>query len=157
MGQAEPTRQADNIIPPIKGSIPKFAVTTSVLVIDLSTWPQTAALPATTVKGSQNKNPIGQYLCLIPDGATVYVAFADTYAALAGLSATATSSVDGTGKITILGTETVPLPGGTLHTMRPPPGNSGYGTAWGSLSPARFMGLITATGSTTCAAWISSL
>jgi hypothetical protein len=163
MGQTEPTRQSDEILPPIVGSIVCVAVTAAVQVVDLTTMPQTAALPVTTVKGSENLNPLGQYLTMEPDGACS-IAFASTAAALAGLVLATTNTISAAGVITPSNATVVALTAGQRVDFRMPPGQSqessssfgtGAPTVHGGASPARFLGVLAAS-NTTLRIWVSS-
>jgi hypothetical protein len=163
MGQTEPTRQSDEILPPIVGSIVCVAVVAAVTVVDLTTMPQTAALPNTTAKGSENLNPLGQYLTMEPDGACS-IAFASTAAALAGLSTAAVNTISAAGVITPLNTTVVQLTAGQRVDFRMPPGqsqdgsssfNTGGTSVHGGLSPSRFLGVL-AGANTTLRIWVSS-
>lgn len=161
MGQTETTRQSDEILPPIAGSTLALSVTTSVLVVDLTTWPQSAALPASTVKGSEHTNPLGQYIELVADTYPAYVLFAPTYAKAAAISASATTTVASTtGVMTVTGTEAYLLAAGIPYHFRLPPGptssSSGTGGAWGANSSARYMGLIVSATSTTVRGCVGS-
>lgn len=169
MGQTEPTRQSDEILPAILTSIWAFAVTSTVTIIDLASLFNTPAIPPNTVKGSENSNPLGQYITFIPDGASVYYACAQTYAALssATLSTSATNTVNGTtGVVTAINTPTQIMPSGFPTQLRFPPGQTrnvtgtnvapsiingilaGQDAPHGALSNARFIGVLTASGST---------
>lgn len=137
------------------------AVTNAVQVVDLTTFPQTAALPATTVKGSEHLNPLGQYLTIIPDGAC-FIQFASTAAALAAITTTDTNTISALGVITANNKCTVQLTGGVKYDFRLPPGPTGSSSApgltnaWGAQSAARFFGVLTASGTTTLRCWVSS-
>ena len=166
MSQTETTRQSDEILPPIAGSIVCLPVTNSLLIVDLTTMPQTAALPQSTVKGSEHTNPLGQYLTLIADAAcnVAFAAGANRAAAvtnLGSLSTSATSTISGsTGAITLAGTETIALTAGVPMHLRMPPGpttnsTTGLTVAWGALSNARWLGVI-AGSNTTLRMWVSS-
>lgn len=171
MGQSEPTRQSDEILPGIQGSIFAFAVTSTTLIVDLFSLPNTAALPQGTVKGSDAPNPLGQYLTFIADGSPIYYACAQTFAALSGttFSTTATATVNGsTGVVTIPSPNTMMdlLPSGVPMPFRFPPGPSantrsdsatpstingigaGQPAPHGALSNARFIALQCASGAT---------
>ena len=161
--QSEPTRQSDEIIPPIQGSILALAAGTAIVVVDVTTWLQSLALPATTVKGSEHTNAIGTYISLVADGVpNVYVGFAPTYAKAAALTVASTTTVNGTtGVLTILGTEMYMLTAGANYNFRPPPGPSSTasgqsGGPWGANSAARFMAFCTATSTAVLRAQISS-
>jgi hypothetical protein len=167
MSQTEPTRQSDEILPPIVGSILVLPLTASVLIVDLTSLAQSAALPSSTVKGSENINPLGQYLTFIGDGSW-NCAFAGTAAALLGLSTSATSTVSqsaGSTQYQIPGGNTangtILIPGGTPLHLRMPPGptadtlaNAGT-IAHGSKSNARFLGAL-ASSNTNLRIWVSS-
>lgn len=161
MGQTEPTRQSDEILPPISGSTARIAVTNAATTVDLTTFPQTAVLTTKQVKGSENTNPLGQYLNLQPDGAC-NVLFAATQTTAAAISTSSTSTVSGAGVITIAGTESLPMTAGIVYQFRMPPGptsdvtgTTGAVLKHGSQSPARWMGLI-AGANTTLTVWVSS-
>lgn len=167
MGQTEPTRQADEILPPIAGSIVVVAVPaspSSPLVIDLTTWSNTAALPSTTTVGMQRTNPFAQYISMVADLGQFYYAFGPTAASVASISPTATSTITGANAIPSGSTTNgaVPLPQGTLANFRLPPGPSNASASGnivqnGNASPARFLALIAATGVTAnCVLFVSS-
>lgn len=172
-GQTETTRQSDEILPPIVGSIVTLPLTVAVLVVDLTSWAQTAALPIATVHGSSATNPLGQYITLLTQSSGVCIAFAATAAALAGLSATATSTVlqaGGTafqipGGFTTNGS--VPLSPGIPFQFRMPSGprqpvnaqgqtTSDVQSPWGANSFARFLGAIMSAGTANLTMWVSS-
>jgi hypothetical protein len=169
MGQTETTRQSDEILPAILGSTYAFAVTSTLLIIDLASLANTAALPSSTVKGSENSNPLGQYLTLYADGATVYYTCGQTWAALnsASLAVATTNTVSAsTGVVTASNVPVQALPSGIPIPLRFPPGPSrnvtgtnaapstingvgpGLDAPHGALSNARFLGVLTASGST---------
>jgi hypothetical protein len=166
MGQTEATRQSDNIWPPIVGSILVLPLTTSVLILDMTTFAQSPALPQSKVKGSQNTSPMGQYLTAI-SLSNFFFAFGPTAASLSGLSTTATSTVVQSGAFSIPGGNTtngcIPWAGGVPLPVRLPPGpeadpTSGEFIKWGTQSQARFLGLILAAGAPTSniGIWVSS-
>lgn len=167
MSQTEPTRQSDDIWPPILGSIVNLPLTTTVLVIDLTSWAQSLALPNTKPKGAEHSSPLAQYLTFICN-ATFNLAFAATGAALASLSATATSTVPQSAGATQFlipsgGTAngSVPWPAGVPLHVRVPSGpaadaTSGNYIKWGTQSQARFLGLILPSGTATLSGWVSS-
>lgn len=161
-GQTETTRQSDEILPPIVGSIVVVAVVAGVTTVDLTTMPQTAALPNTTVKGSEDLNPLGQYLTMVADG-NCSVAFAGTQAALATI-ATATTNTITNGVITANNNTVIQLTAGIPFHFRMPPGpsqcgSSSFGTnspsIHGGSSPARWLGCL-AGANTSLRIWVSS-
>lgn len=177
MSQTETTRQSDEILPPILtasgGSVLALPCTTSVLIVDLTSMPQTPALPSTTNKGGEHQNPLGQYWTFLSTG-TVYLAFGPTAASLTSLSTSATTTVpQGAGatqyQIPSGGTANVgvPIPSNTPFHFRMPPGPTGGGLSgsdppnpsggkWGNNSPARYLGALMASGTATLYAWPSS-
>jgi hypothetical protein len=163
VGQTEPTRQSDEILPPILGSIGALTIGSGALVIvDFTTYPQTAALPQTTVKGSDQQNPLGQYLTFIADGGQIYCAFASTAAALASCTVATVWTVSAAGVITPSNNSMFPLPSGIPMPFRMPPGPSSNSTGMGAtvqrgtLSNARFGAFITSSGSATLRVEVSS-
>jgi hypothetical protein len=171
MAQTEPTRQSDEIIPPLYGtagaSLVCLPVTTGVLIVDMTSLAQTPALPQTTAKAQEHTNPIGQYMTLIADGGPVYVAFAATTTLLASLSTTATSTVTQSGaaafQIPNGGTTNgvFLLAAGIPYHWRIPPGpaqavGSNSISPWGANSPGRFLGCLTAAGTATLRIHVSS-
>jgi hypothetical protein len=164
MSQTLATRQSDDIWPPIVGSITVFPLTTSVLIVDMTTFAQSPALPQSKVAGSEHTSPFNQYLTII-GAAGFSFAFGPTTTSLAGLSTAATSTVVQSGKFFIPGGNTtngcVPWPAQTPLNLRLPSGpmadpTSGESILYGSQSQARYLGLILAAGTTTVAAWVSS-
>src|SRR5579859_20201 len=117
MSQTEPTRQSDDIWPPIVGSIMCFPLTTGVLVVDMTSFPQSAALPQSKLKGSEHTSPLAQYLTMVCPVAWD-IAFAATSGALASLSDTQTVTVAQSGAAAFQipsgasGNEVVQWPGG---------------------------------------------
>lgn len=159
MGQTETTRQSDEILPPIEGSICNFAVTSTPLLVDLTTFPQSAALPSSTVKGSEHLNPLGQYLTFIAD-ADVFVMFTSASGDVAAMTTTDTVTVTA-GVITPNNKCTFRLPAGQAMHFRLPPGptvdpTTGRTVKWGADSFARFLGVMTASGSTVLRSHVSS-
>lgn len=172
--QTETTRQSDEILPPIVGSIVTLPLTAAVLVVDLTSWAQTAALPIATVHGSSATNPLGQYITLLTQQSGVCIAFARTAAALAGLSATATSTVVQTAGATqfqipggFTTNASVPLSPGIPFQFRMPPGprqpvdatgqtTSDTQSPWGANSFARFLGAIMGAATGNLTMWVSS-
>lgn len=164
MSQTEPTRQSDEILPPIIGDSTHapiaIAVTSVVTVVDLTTLANTAALPPSTVKGMENTNPLGQYVTLVPT-ANVNVAFCATLALAQAVSATATTTISATGVITPSPTVAPQLPGPGRYDFRLPPGSTvdstGKTVGHGTQSSARFLAAITPAGQTaTLYVWVSS-
>lgn len=163
-GQSEPTRQSDEILPPILGSVVAFPVTAAVLIVDLTSWAQTAVMPQKMVDGQDRPNPLNQYLTFVAGG-PFNMAFAGTAAGLSALSVSAVSTVtqSGAAAFQIPSGNTancgVLFPGSTFVQFRMPPGDRGTTTGTlvqhGFQSPARFMGLIAAA-NTTVFGWISS-
>lgn len=171
MGQAEPTRQSDEILPPIDGSIVCLPVTTTMLVVDLTSMAQSAALPSSgsnpTVKGTEHTNPLGQYLSMIADGNNVYLAFADNSDDFGSINTTNTSTVTQSGAAAYqipsgnTANSMLLLPSNFWAHFRMPPGPSGNASTgqtvpWGTLSNARYMGVLTASGTSTLRMWVSS-
>jgi hypothetical protein len=167
MGQTEPTRQSDNILPAIVGSIYAIAVTSTVAIIDLASLAQSAAVLSTTGKGTENLNPVGQFLTFVADGGPVYYACAKTFAALSAVTIATTSAVNGTtGAVTASPNAMQLLPAGQPVPMRIPNGNStnmnatgtspvvvngiavGAQAPHGALSEARFLAVACPTGVT---------
>jgi hypothetical protein len=167
MSQTLPTRQSDDIWPPIVGSIVVLPLTTTVLIVDMTTFAQSPALPQSKPAGSEHTSPFNQYLTIVGAGA-FNVAFGPTFTSLSGLSTAATSTVPqgaGATQGVIPSGNTsngcVPWPGGTPLNVRLPSGpmadpTSGEAIKYGSQSQARFIGLILPAGTTTVAMWVSS-
>lgn len=167
MSQTLPTRQSDDIWPPIAGSLIVLPLTTAVLIVDMTTLAQSAALPQSKPAGSEHTSPFNQYLTII-GLAGFQFAFGPTFASLASLSATATSTVPqgaGATQGVIPGGFTtngsIPWPAETPLHLRLPSGpmadaTSGEPIKYGSQSPCRFMGLIMVSGSTNVGLWVSS-
>jgi hypothetical protein len=158
-GQTEPTRQSDEILPPILPIC--LALTTVVVVVDLTTIAQTPMLPASSLKGSEHTNPLGQYLTMVAD-ANCNVVFGATAAALASVTTAAVNTVVGNA-IQANANTTITIAAGARFDFRLPPGPTfpttgpGAGTAvWGSSSPARFMAALTPSGTATLRMWVSS-
>lgn len=177
MSQCDPTRQSDEILPPITGgviigpdgsnvTIPSSIVVVSltantVQAVDLTTMPQTPVLtaPTLTVRGSEHTAPLDQYITLIPLGA-LSIAFGPTATPTGTLSTTATNTITAAGVVTANNNVMIPLSAGSVYHFRVPAGSSlttkvGTLGGYGVNSPARFLyGLATA--NTSLAMWVSS-
>ena len=167
MSQTLPTRQSDDIWPPIVGSLVVLTLTTGVLAVDLTTLAQSAALPQSKVAGSEHLTPFNQYLTIVAQAA-FFFAFGPTFTSVSALSAGATSTVPqgaGATQGVIPGGNTtngaIPWPADTPFHFRLPAGpmcdpTSGEPIKYGSQSPCRWLGLLLAGGTTTAAIWVSS-
>lgn len=126
-----------------------FAATTSVAIVDLTQCPGTRARASISIGSDDyDPNPTGHFLYLEAQGCDIYVAFGPTFASLASLSATAVSTVDGTtGKPTQVAGGSFCIPQGKAVRWRIPPSQGTPNNAdVGAASPARFLGWITAAG-----------
>ncbi len=126
-----------------------FAAASTVAIVDLTKCPGTRARTSITAgMDDYNPNPLGHFLYLEAQGCDIYVALGPTFASLASLSATAVSTVDGTtGTPTQVAGGSFCIPQGKAVRWRLPPsqGNSNSADP-GLYSPARFLGWITAAG-----------
>jgi hypothetical protein len=160
-GEAEQTRQADWIEPPMFGGITALTIGTTAVIIDLTTMagcPGIQTAGDAEVYGGSNPNPLGHYITLQADGGDIYVAFGDTTGHLAAVSTTAVSTVASnnlSAKSTANGV--AKIFSGTQQQFKLPIGSNPAGTtAWASSSPARFMAVLTASGTNTLRMWQSS-
>lgn len=172
MSQSEQTKQVDYIEPPMYQTAAAFTgqatcslvciqVTNTVTVIDLTSI---AGSPGNQVYGAdaavvggKNYNPIGHYLTMQGDSAlNVFYAFGQTTAALSLLSTSTTATITNN-QVTNSNNATAILPALQERNYKLPLGQNPASTAtWGSSSPARYLGLLTSSGTATVRIWQSS-
>lgn len=161
MGQSLPTRQSDDILPPIA---PVCLTVSSVVVVDMTTFPQSpvlntqaAGVTGSTVAGSERTVPFDQYLTFQADG-DCFVAFGANAAAVTSITSATVNTVTANAIQTATNT-CFKLVGGVRYDFRLPAGPNidvnGRTVAYGTQSPARFMGAV-AGSSTTLRIFVSS-
>lgn len=136
--------QAAKVLPPIQGAIVALNCNTTPTVLDITSIPATPAMPGNM---PDQKNPVSHYIRVSAQGGGIYFALGSNATTLASISATSYSTVSGN-KVTVTNNETdyiadgawkdvIVSPNGPPQTQNPP----------GSGSPARYIALVTASGS----------
>lgn len=153
-------REFFTVLPPIAGStgtlpaVVALSASGTQVTIDLTTIPGSYVYNALDVSNdAYNPNPLGRYLFMQADGGDIYFAFGPTVASLTGGNALSTSAVS-----TVASNAVTLVAGGCalLKNGLPPirfrlPGDFGTrdNADKGKNSLARYLGFLTATGTST--------
>lgn len=171
MGQTEATRQSDWISPPYTDSSGKFqgaaiAVTSTAAYIDLTTvpgipsnWPNVSGTTFQPPGNVFHPSVIGGYIRMLAKGSNVWVNFGQASGHVTGANAPLSTAVTtvAAGVLTTAIQVSWPLLDGVKEDFKIQLGNaqgagggdaSTAGTLAGGRSPGRFMGYVTATGTT---------
>lgn len=164
MGQSEATRLSDWIIPAVVDSsgnpnCAALAASTTAHAADLTTLPVPPGFYDTGI-ASVRTNPLGHYINFQAQGTDVFVIFGPSFASVTGSNApldTTTNTVSGsTGAITMAKKVCLIIPQNQTLPVLLPAGATA-GVAWGTSSPWRFVGYVTANGTSgTLRVWQSS-
>lgn len=171
MSQVEATRQVDNIAPPIYQTAAQYTggnlvsiaciqVTNTVTVIDLTSIsgsPENNVYGDAGVTGGKNQSPLGHYMTMQGDTAlNVFYAFGQTTAALSLLSSSTTATVTNN-QVTASPNGTAVLPALQERSYKLPLGSTPAAQAtWAANSPARYLGVLTSSGTAIVRIWQSS-
>lgn len=147
------------ILPPLAGGsgtapgVIAIAATSSAALLDLTTMPGARVNAGLTAgNDSYNPNPTGHFLFMEADGTDVYIVFGPSKASVSAGNAplsSAVSTVDANGVLTQVAQGCLKLVNGTFYRFLLP-ANTGTrdDSDVGTLSPARWLGFVTASGTT---------
>lgn len=154
MSQTEATRQSDWILPPMASSTGKVA-NAAVLATSTAVASQDLTLLGfpdsyNTIGTAGNPQACGKYVTVQAEGADAYVLFGKTQASVTGSNAPLQSAT-GVNVVQLA----VYIPAGTDKHFKIPLGDNAGG-GYGNDSPARWLAVVTKTGTGVLRVWMSS-
>ena len=167
MSETEQARQHFYYEPPMQGGVVAVSVGVNPVIVDLTTM---SGCPANTSVGEANviganKNPLGHFLSMQPDGQDVYYVFGQNISSLTTVTSlsyqtvTAVNGTTGALASTYTSTGLAKMINQTNPPYRfklPPGGSPAVQTVWAGNSPCRYVLLMTTTLTSTVRMWQSS-